>query len=115
MLAKEFQAVLERQWGYTHRTLVAKAVEYASDTDVLSNFKTAAALQHITPEQALTGMLAKHIVSIFNMVGTTAEYPSAVWDEKITDAINYLILLQGLLAEHPPKPQDPFQEPKPHA
>lgn len=99
MLATDFQIVFEKQWKRSHETLLTKSVEYATDSDLLVNFKTASALLHTTPEQALTGMLAKHVVSIFDMVGTQQTYSSLQWDEKITDAVNYLILLRALLIE----------------
>ena len=63
-------------------------------------FKAAAALQHCTPEQALAGMLAKHIVSLYDMCfddGT--HYDISTWDEKITDSLNYLFLLKAIVKE----------------
>lgn len=45
-----------------------KTKEYTGDdTDRLGAFKAAAALQQCTPEQALAGMLAKHIISLYDM------------------------------------------------
>lgn len=91
-----FQQVLDRQIQQTKMVLAGKAEEYASDTDRLSNFKSAAALKKVTPEQALTGMMAKHTVSVYDMVESGKEYTEAEWDEKIGDHINYLVLLKAL-------------------
>lgn len=47
-------------------------------------------------EKALMGMGAKHFVSVNRIVRDTEKGEAAskaVWDEKIGDAINYLILL----------------------
>jgi len=79
--------------------LQTKGGEYSTEGDRLGNFKTAAALQNCTPEQALAGMMAKHVVSIYDMIGANCAGPLEMWDEKILDAINYLILLRALVSE----------------
>lgn len=82
-------------------TLKQKTKEYTGDdTDRLGAFKAAAALQHTTPQRALAGMLAKHIVSLYDMCfddGTV--YDMDTWDEKITDSLNYLFLLKAIIKE----------------
>ena len=54
-----------------------------------------------TPEKALVGMWTKHIISILDIVdGIEAKAPAdAVIEEKIGDAVNYLILLEAMLKE----------------
>ena len=45
-------------------------------------------------------MLAKHIVSLYDMCfddGT--HYDISTWDEKITDSLNYLFLLKAIVKE----------------
>lgn len=83
--------------------LLKKRDEYILDekdtADQLSNFKRAATLLNETPKQALMGMLAKHLVSISDMVQTDNEYPVELWNEKITDAMVYLVLLKALVIE----------------
>ena len=50
-------------------------MEYAPDeTDRLSSFKAAAALLHCTQQEALCGMLAKHIVSVYDMCLAGSEH-----------------------------------------
>ena len=82
-------------------TLQKKTKEYTGDdTDRLGAFKAAAALQHTTPERALAGMLAKHIVSLYDMCfDDGAGYDIGTWDEKITDSLNYLFLLKAIVKE----------------
>lgn len=81
--------------------LLHKGKEYATDqTDRLSSFKAAAVLQHCTQPEALCGMLSKHIVSIYDMCHAgSGNYDMAVWDEKITDALNYLFILKAIVKE----------------
>ena len=81
--------------------LQRKTKEYTGDdTDRLGAFKAAAVLQHTTPERALAGMLAKHIVSLYDMCfDDGAGYDIGTWDEKITDSLNYLFLLKAIVKE----------------
>ena len=94
---KEFNAIYKAQVAQCTETLVTKAIEYATE-DRLHNFKVAASLQGVTPKEALAGMLAKHIVSIYDMVGKD-HVPMPVWEEKIGDALNYLFLLKAVVIE----------------
>lgn len=87
--------------------LASKAEEYASDTDRLHNFKAGAAMFQCTPERHCAYLMSKHLISIFDMVrdidmGILAS--RAQWEEKLGDAINYLILLEALVRERLPAP-----------
>ena len=49
---------------------------------------------------ALAGMMSKHVVSLYDMCySTLLHFDMGQWDEKITDCINYLILLKALVKE----------------
>lgn len=99
MQLDRFEGVLDAQIMRVRDILGVKRAEYAN-VDVLANFKKTAHLRGCSVPQAVSGMLAKHTVSIFDMVESGKEYPVEVWDEKITDHINYLILLRASLTEH---------------
>lgn len=79
--------------------LVVKGKEYSLEEDRLIAFKRAAALQGETVRQALCGMLAKHVVSVYDMCMSNGEFTEARWDEKITDSINYLLILKAAIKE----------------
>lgn len=98
MDARRFNEILDDQLGTIQRMLGAKAKEYATD-DRLHNFKKAAALKGETPIEALSGMMAKHTVSIYDMMHSPEIFSHEIWNEKITDHINYLILLKALVLE----------------
>ena len=71
--------------------LLIKGKEYTPDeADRFSSFKTAAELQHTTQANALLGMLAKHIVSLFDM-GFVGEdhYDMPVVRVRIDDLCTY--------------------------
>lgn len=95
----EFNKVVEDQLTRIQRVLVKKENEYSLGTDRLSVFKHGAGITEETPEQVLYGFMLKHIISVTDMVNSKATYSEELWNEKITDICNYLILLQGLLRD----------------
>lgn len=99
MTNQEFTDVFDRRMELARKVLVKKGEEYASNTDRLHNFKQAGAMLGESPEQALWGMNAKHIISMQDMIKAPDTVTEAQADEKIGDAINYLILLEALLKE----------------
>ena len=101
MNAETFNKVIREQIERCENTLCKKADEYATD-DRLHNFKVAAGLQDCLPTTALAGMMAKHTVSVYDMIRGLEEgksYPLELWDEKIGDSINYLLLLAAAVRE----------------
>lgn len=92
---------VNRMLGYCCDLLLVKSGEYAeNNADRLAAFKQAAALERTTPQRALFGMVAKHLVSLQNMSDRKIkDYPLERWNEKIGDTINYLLLLKGLVDE----------------
>lgn len=93
-----FEKLMEAQLDCCRDVLINKAREYAT-SDRLHNFRVAAAVQGISEKQALAGMMAKHTVSVYDMCRSGLEYPIELWQEKITDSLNYLLLLNALVRE----------------
>jgi len=84
------------------KVMCSKSTEYSRGNDKLYNFKRSAEVDGITPIEALRGMDLKHRTSISDMLDDLnkgKEFSQAQWVEKLTDHINYTILLWGLLAE----------------
>ena len=108
MTAEKFNEIIHEQISRCEATLCKKADEYATE-DRLHNFKQAAALQKCKPETALAGMMCKHTVSVYDMlkgVENGKEYPIEMWDEKIGDNINYLLLLSAMVREKSEKTEE---------
>lgn len=102
MTNEGFETMLNDTFDKIKSVLLAKADEYAADGDRLHNFKRAAHLQGKTPVGALSGMMCKHTVSIYDLIEVYEEgraIEPELWDEKIIDSINYLILLRAVLRE----------------
>ena len=91
--------IVDEQIERCRSLLVEKGQEYAKGKDRLGSFKKAAALQGCTKEEAAFGMLAKHLVSLADMITSKEPYDLDRWNEKITDSINYLLILRAIIEE----------------
>lgn len=78
--------------------LTKKGAEYSIPSDRLHNFVHAALLQGITQKQALAGFMAKHTISLYDMIQKD-DSPIELWEEKILDHIAYLYLLHYMIQE----------------
>lgn len=94
-----FEAVTHEQIDRCLAVLLKKSKEYSTKTDKLHNFRLAAGLEGCGEKEALFGMWAKHLVSLSDMCRSDSTYDLALWEEKITDTINYALLLYGLVRE----------------
>ena len=97
----EFDGIVRDRLKSTEQTLIKKAGEYARG-DRLSNFKQIAALLGVTPEQALIGLVSKHIVAVVDFIKDIDRgviQPYEQWDEKIGDINAYMILLDAMIQE----------------
>ena len=101
MNSDKFNRILENTLKKCIDTLSVKSNEYATE-DRLHNFKVAAEIQNCTPITALAGMMAKHTVSVYDLIQKQEQgfvISKEMWDEKIVDSINYLLLLSALVQE----------------
>jgi hypothetical protein len=97
MTSERFDAILEERIGKMRSVLASKAKEYASPQDVLHLFKRMAELAGTAPAEACITLLSKHLVSVFDVA--RGDLHVALLDEKIGDAVNYLVLLEAILRE----------------
>lgn len=99
MNIQDFNKLVDEQFNVCKELLETKGKEYAPDaSDRLSAFKSASCMLHRTPIQALGGQMSKHTVSLFEMIEGGCQ-DMDLWQEKLTDQINYLLLLKGLLID----------------
>ena len=90
-----FEAIVKEQIERSKKVLIGKAEEYAQDGDRLHNFRVAGSMMNVSIEQAIAGMMSKHTVSIYDMCRSNESYTMDMWNEKITDHINYLLILRA--------------------
>ena len=92
---KIIQEVLDR----CSKLLVSKQTEYAPDLDPLANFKKGAQMSGMTEEQVLWMYCLKHLVSVRDIVFQEVPATKEVIREKTGDIINYMVLLNCIVAE----------------
>jgi hypothetical protein len=109
MDAEKFNGILESRVDAIRYTLAAKSKEYAIG-DRLYNFKRAAEISRTSPQKALAGMFVKHLVSVIDLIEGNLPAAESIVNEKIGDAINYLVLLEAVLAEAREQEQEQEQE-----
>lgn len=103
MNGTEFNKVVEEQIQHCKDLLISKGTEYKSTVDRFHTFDVAAELQNCSSRQALAGMMAKHTVSVYDMCQGEDTYSLDRWEEKITDSINYLLLLKAMVIDEKAK------------
>ena len=90
-----FKTVLRDTLNSIEKTLGVKAMEYVRNDNAMHNFDVGARITGQTREKVLHGFALKHHVSIHDMRNDieAGKLPSKeIVDEKVGDAINYLIL-----------------------
>lgn len=101
MTTHNFNEIIREQITRCENVLLRKGDEYAMTDDRLSAFKKAGAIQDQTMLQAALGMLSKHLVSLVDMIqdSNPARFGVDRWNEKLTDAINYLLIMRAIIEE----------------
>ena len=104
MTTDQFNKIVEERKKKITSTLQKKSEEYSREGDRLHNFHRAAAFARKQPSTMCWDFNLKHLTSIADLVDDLEvehiqKFTQAYVDEKIGDAINYLILLEALLRE----------------
>ena len=102
MTQEKFNVFAKNFVKKTTSVLYAKGKSYALNRDDrLEHFKRAAEYLSTTPKEACLAQLTKHLISIRDMVCVNdgIVFSPEQWDEKIGDAINYLVLLRALVID----------------
>lgn len=110
MNLEEFNILVEKRVNIIRRSLADKGKEYANDNDDrLITFKSVANLRRTTTVDAVGGMMSKQIDSLFDMIKETTKNVDCydyialtehLWEERIKDIINYMILLDAVLQDY---------------
>lgn len=104
MTSDTFESICEEQMDICRGVLFNKAKECAQNDDRLHNFRSAAGMTGDSMQSALSGMMLKHTISVYDMCRSRDTYPLDLWTEKITDHINYLLLLKAVVVEEAGNP-----------
>tara|TARA_R100001463_G_scaffold9160_2_gene27556 strand:- start:6448 stop:6765 length:318 start_codon:yes stop_codon:yes gene_type:complete len=99
---EQFDNFLSTVFNRTIKMFNCKRDEYACNDDVFRSFRLGTGFSiHDEPAQVAYEYLCKHLESIRTMVKNCEENVESTEyiEEKIGDAINYLIIIEGLLKE----------------
>jgi hypothetical protein len=103
MTENEFNSIINNRIEKCRETLKRKGKEYSPEEDKLRHFRKTAELTNSTLSDACLGMGMKHIVSIIDIVGSLSHKNGVIMpeviDEKLGDAINYLLMLEPCIME----------------
>ena len=100
MTTNEFNKIINDQLEICKNTLTSKSNEYNQDIDErLDCFKMGSNLSGLSMKKVLEGFMIKHTISIYQMLQENKEYDLDKWTEKITDHINYLLILKAIIIE----------------
>ena len=103
MTTEDFNNFLDFVYeNHIKKVMCSKSKEYARGDDKLYNFHRASEMSGESPVECLRGMKLKHDVSLDDMLNDLDDeifHPQELWQEKLHDEINYLLLLWGLLME----------------
>lgn len=102
MTLKKRQEIAKVRFAECLKILEAKGKDYAGDEDALSNFKQVGAMLGLTKYQVWGAYFLKHVMSITNSIIANPENPqveSEPLEGRITDIINYAVILEALLKE----------------
>lgn len=101
---KEFEVICKERYEKSRKTLIEKGKEYATEDNAMDSFHEQASLSmHDKPTSVAWELMVKHLYSVRRMI---SEYEnkgtiptSYMINEKIGDALNYLILIEALFEE----------------
>ncbi len=79
--------------------LKSKSNDYAEGGDAFLNFKTAAQVAGISPEQTLLTLLGMKLSRLTQLVGKGKKAQNESVEDTMLDVINYVILLRGMMKE----------------
>lgn len=102
MDSQTFERLTDEQLKVCKEVMFSKRAEYSGNADVLHNFRQAVTLLAMSPAEVAFCYDTKHISSIQKIVKELSQgrTPSeAIWREKITDYLNYGLLMHACVME----------------
>ena len=76
-----------------------KSNDYAEGGDAFLNFKTAAQIAGISPEQTLLTLLGMKLSRLTQLVSKGKKAKNESVEDTLLDLINYVVLLRGMIKE----------------
>jgi hypothetical protein len=105
MNRQEFNEHVKQVFDRTEKVLVKKGAEYSTNENVFHNFDAGTGISlHKTNTAVAWEYCSKHLQSIKDIIqeiedGNLSRLKAEIIDEKFGDAINYFILIEGMLKQ----------------
>lgn len=102
MVEARRQEIMREVFARVQGVADAKAVDYASKTDTLANFKELALVTGVTPFEVWRVLFMKHVVSVIRAIKQNPCNPVTITepiDGRIDDLLNYLVLFLCLVED----------------
>lgn len=93
--------ILDKFYSKRMEVMHSKSLDYASDKDVLDNFKNVAAIVGVTPAQQCLSLIAVKVARIGNLLSSAKIPNNEALEDSVLDMANYTDLLYCLLKENP--------------
>ena len=104
MNKEDFNKIVERRVELINSVLNSKGKEYGADKDAFHNFNSGVGIGFSDSREKLAWeYMTKHLQSIKDLIDSVSKGnlpKEEVLEEKIGDAINYLILIEGMIKEN---------------
>ena len=102
-------SAIQNQMMTCEEILAKKFEDYGNHEDPYWHFNRAAELLEQTPEAVLMALFSKHLTCIVEMSKDPEASAYPRWREKITDAINYLLILSSMVLARYNTPLSPSE------
>lgn len=99
MNLEQQEKILDNFYAKRMEVMHAKSLDYASDRDVLDNFKNVAAIVGVTPAQQCLSLITVKVSRIGNLLSSGKTPSNEALEDSILDMANYTDLLYCLLKE----------------
>ena len=99
MNLEQQEKILDNFYAKRMEVMHAKSLDYASDRDVLDNFKNVAAIVGVTPAQQCLSLITVKVSRIGNILSSGKTPSNEALEDSVLDMANYTDLLYCLLKE----------------
>lgn len=99
MEVEKFNNIVNTRLDSCKEILVTKAEQYATSKDRLHNFKDGACVNGCTTKQYALTLVTKHFIALRDKINRDEYVSEEFVSEKITDIINYMLLIEALIEE----------------
>lgn len=99
MTTKDFLELAQQTFDECFNIIKNKNHDYSDKNDPFSNFKFSGKVAGITPEQAALNLIGTKLARLNELITNSKSAKNESIEDSILDAINYLLLLRGMIVD----------------